>query len=390
MQAETREEKLLTAISNGEKSGIVPYTRKEKFLSYIAGETDDKPTPITRIEMFLDKIERGGGGGGGEEWIGDGNTYIWITLQEGRTSPMLGVCPKGTVTVDWGDGTTPDVLTGTSVSSVAWTPTHEYAKAGDYVIKLTVDGEMGFYGQGLNNEHSAILRHSIGGDGRNPSYQSSVKKVEVGNGVTSIGNYAFNACYSLANITIPDGVTSIEDSAFNACYSLASIKIPDSVTYIGSYAFYNCSSLTSITIPDSVTSIKDNAFYNCPSLTSITIPNGVTSIERGVFGNCYSLANITMPDSVTSIKDNAFYYCPSLTSITIPDGVTSIGSGVFGACIGVRYYDFTNHKSVPSLASTSTFTKIPADCEILVQSALYDEWIAATNWSTYADKIVAR
>lgn len=86
------------------------------------------------------------GSGGNEEWIGDGNTHIWITLSEGRTSPMLGVCPRGKVTVDWGDGTTPDVLTGTSISTVKWTPTHEYAEPGDYVITLIVDERMGFKG----------------------------------------------------------------------------------------------------------------------------------------------------------------------------------------------------------------------------------------------------
>ena len=45
--------------------------------------------------------------------------------------------------------------------------------------------------------------------------------------------------------------------------------------------------------------------------------------------------------------------------------------------------------SAPTLSNTNAFTDIPADCEIRVPAALYDEWIAATNWSTYASKIVA-
>lgn len=60
----------------------------------------------------------------------DGKTRIYIHLEEGRTSPMLGVCPNGTVTVDWGDGTTPDTLTGTSTSTAKWTPNHNYAAPG--------------------------------------------------------------------------------------------------------------------------------------------------------------------------------------------------------------------------------------------------------------------
>ena len=295
----------------------------------------------------------------------DGKTRIYIRLEEGRTSPMLGVCPNGTVTVDWGDGTTPDTLTGTSTTTVKWTPNHAYAAPGEYVIKLTVDGTMGFYGDFSSSGGSAILRYSSSEDNRNRVYKNSVQKIEIGNGVTSIGSFAFNNCSSLASITIPDGVTSIEASPFGSCYSLASI-----------------------TIPDGVTSIKASAFGSCYSLASITIPDGVTSIEGPVFVRCSSLASITIPDGVTSIGESAFDSCYSLASITIPDGVTSIGDYAFYSCFGAAFYDFTACTTVPTLASTDTFPNIPSDCQIRVPAALVDAWKAATNWSTYADHIV--
>ena len=68
---------------------------------------------------------------------------------------------------------------------------------------------------------------------------------------------------------IAEGVTSIGESAFENCGSLTSVTIPNSVTSIGRYAFYYCTSLTSVTIPDSVTSIGGSAFYNCTSLTDV-------------------------------------------------------------------------------------------------------------------------
>ena len=55
-------------------------------------------------------------------------------------------------------------------------------------------------------------------------------------------------------------VTSIGDGAFNNCYSLTSVTIPNCVTNIGYFAFSDCSSLTSIAIPNSVTNIGDYAF----------------------------------------------------------------------------------------------------------------------------------
>ena len=299
------------------------------------------------LAELIAAIEAGGSGGGGEvtppTTPTDGKTRVYIHLEYGRTSPMLGVCPQGTVTVDWGDGTKPNTLTGTSTTTVKWTPTHKYTAPGDYVIALTVKGTMGFYGSGSGNHYSGILRHASGADARNRAYQNAVQKVEIGEGVTSIGSYAFYYCNSLTSITIPEGVTSIDGNAFYSCYSLASITIPESVTSISSYAFHSCLSLASITIPESVTSIGSYAFYSC-----------------------YSLA-----------------------SITIPESVTSIGSSAFQNCSGMRYYDFTASASVPALSSKTAFNGISSDCQMLIPAALYDEWSAATNWATHAKYMVA-
>ena len=152
------------------------------------------------------------------------------------------------------------------------------------------------------------------------------------NSVTSIGEYAFYDCTSLASVTIPDSVMSIGGLAFNGCSSLTSVTIPNGVTSIGALAFGGCTSLTSVTIPDSVTIIGYGAFGSCESLTSVTIPNGVMSIGEEAFSWCTSLTSVTIPNSVTSIGERAFYYCTSLTSVTIPNSVTLIDNGAFYEC----------------------------------------------------------
>ena len=319
----------------------------------------------------------------------DGKTRIYIHLEDGRTSPMLGVCPNGTVTVDWGDGTEPDTLTGTSTTDVKWTNNHQYAQPGDYVISLTVDGKMGFSGVSGENSYAYILRHLDGANGMNNAYLNAVQKIEIGDSVTSIGTHAFDHCYSLSSISIPDSVTSIGTYAFSFCYSLSSISIPDSVTSIDTYAFSGCYSLSSVIIPNSVTSIGTYAFNGCYSLSSISIPDSVTSIGRYAFSFCYSLSSVIIPDGVKSIDVNAFSSCYSLSSISIPDSVTRIDNRAFDGCRSIRYIDFSSHTSVPTLSNTNAFTGIAEDGEIRVPAALYDEWKAATNWSTYASKIVA-
>ena len=337
----------------------------------------------------------------------DGATRLHIRIATvGRmTVPLyIGQTVANGVSIDWGDGSTTQTLAGTGNVNTS----HTYADPGDYVISLMPqDGCTLSFGDG---SYSYCVMGSIGYN--SIVYCNMLQDVSIGKNVTSIGKYAFNNCYSLTSITIPSGVTSIGDSAFDSCYSLASITIPAGVTSIGDYAFSNCYSLASITIPSGVTSIGKSAFTHCYSLASITIPSGVTSIGDYAFDSCYSLASITIPNSVTSIGKSAFGGCFSLASVTIQDGVTSIGTNVFDRCIsiasitipnsvtsignyafsdcqGMRYYDFSTCTAIPTLSNKNAFTDIPSDCQMLIPSALYNRWKSATNWATYASKMVS-
>ena len=282
----------------------------------------------------------------------DGKTRIYIHLEEGRLHPYLGICPNGTVVVDWGDNSTTSTLTGTSLTTVQRAD-HTYASGGDYMITLTVSsGSFAFYG--TSNTSYILEKDTSTTSNIHRVYTNAVQKIEIGSnaiinnyafsychslasitipsGVTNIGLYAFYYCYSLASITIPSGATNIGNYAFAYCYSLASITIPSSVTNISPYAFNSCNSFTSITIPSGATSIGNSAFSGCSSLTSITIPSGVTSVGTGAFSSCNSLTSITIPSGITSISGSVFSNCYSLASITIPSGVTSIGASAFSGC----------------------------------------------------------
>jgi hypothetical protein len=192
--------------------------------------------------------------------------------------------------------------------------------------------------------------------------------VTIGNGVTSIDDWAFSGCQKITSFTVAkrnqtycsidgnlyskdgktllkyaigkldtsftvsDSVTSIGKMAFVDCSNLTSITIPGSVISIGGVAFRDCTSLTSVTIPDSVTSIGDTMFCNCTGLTSVTLGSGITSISQSMFSGCTSLTSITIPNSVTSIDYAAFYDCTGLTSITLGSGVISISEDAFRNC----------------------------------------------------------
>ena len=96
----------------------------------------------------------------------------------------------------------------------------------------------------------------------------------------------------LTELVVPDSVSTIKDYAFYNCYTLASVTLPDSVTSIGEYAFYYNTALQGVTIPNSVTSIGKYAFYNCVDLINVTIGSGVTNIGSYAFESCTSLKEV--------------------------------------------------------------------------------------------------
>ena len=147
----------------------------------------------------------------------------------------------------------------------------------------------------------------------------------------------------ISRVVIEEGITSIGNNAFNNC-STETIAIPNSVARIGQGAFKECRNLTSIEIPDGVTSIEADTFDSCVSLTSIEIPDGVTRIGSLAFRYCHSLTSIVIPDSVTSIETMAFA-ANGVTSITIPASVTSIEENAFW---GGRHADVYTTKGCPA------------------------------------------
>lgn len=134
--------------------------------------------------------------------------------------------------------------------------------------------------------------------------KTDLVSLEIGDCVTTIGNYAFSDCSSLTSVTIPNSVTSIGEAAFAECISLTSVTIPDSVTSISAYAFSNCGGLTSITIGSGVTTIGHEAFNDCSSVSTLTIPSSVTEIGFWCFTRMNALQSVTFEGDLPTIGDD--------------------------------------------------------------------------------------
>lgn len=145
----------------------------------------------------------------------------------------------------------------------------------------------------------------------------------------------------IKSVVINEGVTSVGNSAFQNCTALSSVELPDSLEYIGSNAFEECISLTSFELPSGIKSIDYGVFNGC-TIESLYFKGSINDwlrIESMNWGflECVDslyisgelVENLVIPDGVKSIPNYAFKGYGKLKSVVIPASVTTIGDNAF-------------------------------------------------------------
>ncbi len=129
-------------------------------------------------------------------------------------------------------------------------------------------------------------------------------------GTGDIDASAFSYDLRIHRVLIEDGITAIGDFCFQECLNLSELTFPDNIRYIGIAAFDFCA-ITELVIPGSVDCIEVSAFSYTP-LSNVVIPEGVTHIKECAFTGCSSLTSITLPRSLKVIDDHALSPCKAL------------------------------------------------------------------------------
>ena len=250
----------------------------------------------------------------------DGYSNFWFELTDDTLSPWLNFSAKNNdAVIDWGDGSG-------EVALDTLTPTHTYARAGKYVVK--VKGVTGI----------DVLYTSNYSD---TDYYTFLKYVELNSDVVSIASYVFRKAVKLEKVVLNSGVI------------------------LNSYTFQFCGSLNEVNLQasNSASSTYSATFINCPALTSVTLPPSIETIGTSMFYNCISLAKINIPASVIAIGNTAFYACVSLSEVHVL-------------------------ATTPPTLGNNVFNNLPSDWICYVPVGTGETYKAAAGWSTYADHIL--
>ena len=376
----------------------------------------------------------------------DGKTRLYVSINDDYSRTVYLTFSQTTshgVTIDWGDETTVDTISGTGVVRIS----HVYLESGDYVILLNpVSGTLTLGG----NSSAYSL---IGGTAASNYFlksKSMLKKVEIGT-IAGISDYCFQFEFNCETITMPIGLTSLTEGAMHDMYALKAFIIPAGVTTLEEVCFYFCQSLKVISIPNTVTTIEKESLcrsyhgleklylpegvtltgtyalsYNycltkvvCPSLVIqastfyedtalkelILSPNvvtisadamsncrelrktsslkTVTTFGSGAFTNHYLFDDeIELCNELTSLPSSMFVNNHALTKLTVPENVTSIGNSCFSGCNCLETL-VLKPAIPPTITSTNILNGHPSYGRIVVPYGSISDYQNATNWSSF-------
>ena len=196
-------------------------------------------------------------------------------------------------------------------------------------------------GDGASADHCKIPDYSGPKSGQ-PWASANLSAIYIADGVTGIGNHAFDSVTTLTKVEIENSamLESVGEAAFKGCDKLAFTKEEpldlSGVTELGASAFSGCEQLRYVTLGEGLEDIPANAFNNC-GLRDIEIPSGVKTIGESAFAsNGFSEAGeLILPEGLITIEKQAFYRALNFNeetgfkSVTIPSTVTTIGEKAF-------------------------------------------------------------
>lgn len=310
-------------------------------------------------------------------------------------------------------------LSGVKIDALT-TPSRKY-----FGRTLFKEGELPAYTFFKTGVETLILPADVKTIGEGAFAGAAVRRMEIPEGVTAIGDYAFFGCADLESVSLPSTVKSIGKNAFGDCRSLRSIDLSKTgITEVPERAFAGSLELEELTLPagvekvgreafaftaikslnlQGVTEYDDYALSGMPYLESLTLNpdaasegllmddtslsslTGVPEFVPAFFAaNCGSLPTADVTDTAMELGAYAVANTLSPERLFLPEGLARIERGALSGLGNIETIDVTAlGRAVPEVDAT-TFEGLDRENIILwVDDNAFDDWESHPEWSLF-------
>ena len=224
-----------------------------------------------------------------------------------------------------------------------------------------------------------------GGDGKTPEIISNLEDINI----TENGVYSapYGTAYKNVNVDVQD---ESKDEYFRKIIEGRldePLVVPSATTGIRAHAFeyLNVKGLSTdvvcplLELPEgNKISIGGSAFQYA-RIKKIIVPSDNKLNGTYIFAN-----NKVLEELIWKSNSAAFYMCSECSNLkkaVFTGSSPLISMNAFLNCTSLESVDLSECTSVAKLSSTTAFNGVPTTCEFRIPAALYDEWIASTNWA---------
>lgn len=224
-----------------------------------------------------------------------------------------------------------------------------------------------------------------GGDGKTTEIISNIEDINI----TENGVYSapYGTAYKNVDVNVQD---ENKDEYFRKIIEGRldePLVVPSTTTDIRAHAFeyLNVKHLSTdvvcplLELPEGNKIFIGGSAFQYARIKKIVVPSDNRLNGTYIFAN-----NKVLEELIWKSNSAAFYMCyecSNLKKVLFTGSSPIISMNAFSNCTSLEIVDLSECTSVANLSSFTAFNGVPTTCEFRIPAALYDEWIASTNWA---------
>lgn len=157
------------------------------------------------------------------------------------------------------------------------------------------------------------------------------------------GTLTITGSGAMADFTFDNSSWSADTPWKQYRFQITNLDLPEGMTYIGAFAFWGLDGLKEVVLPEGLIETADYSFANCQGIKSFTFPSTLATVGNGMFSNNYAIREIICYALIPpSMKENTLNQGANKVDVYVEEGYIE----TYETAWGTTYYTFHNPKNM--------------------------------------------
>lgn len=314
----------------------------------------------------------------------DEKTHIFYQVKEDTKTIYMCLGVNGTVTIEWGDGSSDGTLTGSSLNAFYYI-SHTYSSTGIYEIKFSVNGSARM--QGGSGPLLINYSDTATNGGLTNYFAGGVKKLYIGKNVEPAVSYPLGFRL-VEEMSLPNNFNCASSYILYYNQVCRGLVIPKPTSAVKGMSFVFAGGLEYLSLPATITTFDAGSIITAVgNLKYLTVTGTNTTLPNPFLNAAYSLRNLSIPNTITTMTNNMGSQS-KIKRIKFPSSVTNLGtSSLFSTIYACKSIDLSNLTSVTDIPNSS-FSSIASCEEVKLPPNLQTIGTSCFSTSNFLKKVV--